>query len=323
MSLAKHKTALGFFSLLALGLLLFGIIALGGGKLFKHDTQFVLYFGSSVSGLSVGAPVVFRGVPLGSVTHISLVANANKSNVTIPVNISIDAANLILATGHPLQDEEEKVAVIQDMVSKGMRGRLQLSSLITGQYRIELDFFPDTPASFKSGTPQYEIPTVATAIDTLQKTIDRIPIEKVVANIDSALTHLSQLIESGDVDRALKAFADTFTQASTLLAALQSSPALLNSTLGNAEAGSAALKADLPRALENLNRAMTDFASAARRVDATTAAAEKSLNTLSPVTQELLNTLRETKTTVRSLRSLTDELDKNPESLIRGRKGAY
>ena len=94
MSLAKHKTALGFFSLLALGLLLFGIIALGGGKLFKHDTQFVLYFGSSVSGLSVGAPVVFRGVPLGSVTHISLVANANKSNVTIPVNISIDAANL-------------------------------------------------------------------------------------------------------------------------------------------------------------------------------------------------------------------------------------
>ena len=316
MSLAKHKTALGFFSLLALGLLLFGIIALGGGKLFKHDTQFVLYFGSSVSGLSVGAPVVFRGVPLGSVTHISLVANANKSNVTIPVNISIDAANLILAT-------EEKVAVIQDMVSKGMRGRLQLSSLITGQYRIELDFFPDTPASFKSGTPQYEIPTVATAIDTLQKTIDRIPIEKVVANIDSALTHLSQLIESGDVDRALKAFADTFTQASTLLAALQSSPALLNSTLGNAEAGSAALKADLPRALENLNRAMTDFASAARRVDATAAAAEKSLNTLSPVTQELLNTLRETKTTVRSLRSLTDELDKNPESLIRGRKGAY
>lgn len=323
MSLAKHKTALGFFSLLALGLLLFGIIALGGGKLFKHDTQFVLYFGSSVSGLSVGAPVVFRGVPLGSVTHISLVANANKSNVTIPVNISIDAANLILATGHPLQDEEEKVAVIQDMVSKGMRGRLQLSSLITGQYRIELDFFPDTPASFKSGTPQYEIPTVATAIDTLQKTIDRIPIEKVVANIDSALTHLSQLIESGDVDRALKAFADTFTQASTLLAALQSSPALLNSTLGNAKAGSAALKADLPRALENLNRAMTDFASAARRVDATAAAAEKSLNTLSPVTQELLNTLRETKTTVRSLRSLTDELDKNPESLIRGRKGAY
>ena len=82
MSLAKHKTALGFFSLLALGLLLFGIIALGGGKIFKHDTQFVLYFGSSVSGLSVGAPVVFRGVPLGSVTHISLVANANKSNVT-------------------------------------------------------------------------------------------------------------------------------------------------------------------------------------------------------------------------------------------------
>ena len=52
MSLAKHKTALGFFSLLALGLLLFGITALGGGKLFKHDTQFVLYFGSSVSGLS-------------------------------------------------------------------------------------------------------------------------------------------------------------------------------------------------------------------------------------------------------------------------------
>lgn len=323
MSLAKHKTALGFFSLLALGLLIFGIIALGGGKLFRHNTEFVLYFGTSVSGLSVGAPVVFRGVPLGSVTHISLVANANKSNVTIPVSISIDAANLILATGLPVQDEEEKAAVIQDMVSKGMRGRLQLASLITGQNRIELDFFPDSPANFKSATPEYEIPTLSTAIDTLQKTIDRIPIEKVVANIDSTLTHITQLIESGEIDRALKACADTFTQANILLAALQSSPALLNSALGSADAGASVLKTELPATLANLNRALDDFAKASRRTDAAAAAAEKSVNTLVPVTQELANTLKEAKKTVRSLRSLSDELDKNPESLIRGRKGAY
>ncbi|MBQ1330178.1 MAG: MCE family protein, partial [Desulfovibrio sp.] len=86
MSLSSHKTAVGFFSIAGVALLVFGLVALGGGRFWKTESEYVLYFGSSVSGLSIGAPVVFRGVPLGSVTHISLVANSTKSNVTIPVH---------------------------------------------------------------------------------------------------------------------------------------------------------------------------------------------------------------------------------------------
>ncbi|MBR6466979.1 MAG: MCE family protein, partial [Desulfovibrio sp.] len=191
MSLSSHKTAVGFFSIAGVALLVFGLVALGGGRFWKTENEYVLYFGSSVSGLSIGAPVVFRGVPLGSVTHISLVANSTKSNVTIPVNISINAKNLILATGSSLKSETEEADVIRDMVAKGMRGRLQLSSLITGQYRVELDFFPDTPAEFKSSTPEFEIPTIMSPMDTLTKTFQHIPVQKIVNQMDKVLTRLA------------------------------------------------------------------------------------------------------------------------------------
>ncbi|MBQ1845281.1 MAG: MCE family protein, partial [Desulfovibrio sp.] len=203
MSLSSHKTAVGFFSIAGVAMLVFGLVALGGGRFWNSDNEYVLYFGSSVSGLSIGAPVVFRGVPLGSVTHISLVANSTKSNVTIPVHISINARNLILATGTTVKNEVEEATVIRDMVAKGMRGRLQLSSLITGQYRVDLDFYPDTPAEFKSSTPDLEIPTIMSPMDTFQKTVQQFPVQKYAAQLDKVLTRLAGIADRGDFDRAV------------------------------------------------------------------------------------------------------------------------
>ena len=64
----------GAFVLGGIGLFALGLVLLAGNRLFSNDLEYVLYFDGSVSGLSIGAPVVFRGVPMGSVTQISLVA---------------------------------------------------------------------------------------------------------------------------------------------------------------------------------------------------------------------------------------------------------
>ena len=104
-----------------LGLLALGFIILGGGRLFSNDMQYVLYFDGSVSGLSTGAPVVFRGVPMGSVTRINLVANTRDSNVTIPVYIRIDEQSFVRARGSAPISESVREEIVRRMVQRGLR----------------------------------------------------------------------------------------------------------------------------------------------------------------------------------------------------------
>ncbi|MBQ1420511.1 MAG: MlaD family protein [Desulfovibrio sp.] len=333
MSLSSHKTAVGFFSIAGVALLVFGLVALGGGRFWKTESEYVLYFGSSVSGLSIGAPVVFRGVPLGSVTHISLVANSTKSNVTIPVNITINAKNLILATGSSLKSEMEEADVIRDMVAKGMRGRLQLSSLITGQYRVELDFFPDTPAEFKSSTPEFEIPTIMSPMDTLTKTFQHIPVQKIVNQMDKVLSRLANLAERGDLERAVKGCADMFESANALLEALHDLQAPLKGILANTEKASSTMPgavesvstglADLPKTLASCREAMAALSQASSQFGRASASVHATMNPDAPVFQEMQRTLREAREALHSVRDLSTAVERRPESLIRGRKGAY
>lgn len=63
MTSQAYKTTVGAFVLGGIALFALGVILLGGGRLFSSDVEYVLYFDGSVSGLSIGAPVVFRGVP--------------------------------------------------------------------------------------------------------------------------------------------------------------------------------------------------------------------------------------------------------------------
>ena len=50
-------TLIGVFVLGALAIALAGLAVFGSGKLFRRTAQFVMVFGGSVNGLSVGAPV--------------------------------------------------------------------------------------------------------------------------------------------------------------------------------------------------------------------------------------------------------------------------
>lgn len=192
MTSQSYKTSVGAFVLGGLGLLVLGIILLGGGRLYSNDLEYVMYFDGSVSGLTTGAPVVFRGVPMGSVTRINLVANSRDSNVTIPVYVRIDENSFVRGGGAYAPSEAFQQEIIRRMVQRGLRARLQIRSLITGQNRIELDFYPATPANFRSSTPDMEIPTIPSPIDTLQTTLAQLPLEQMANSLSAVLENLSQ-----------------------------------------------------------------------------------------------------------------------------------
>src|SRR5215468_9262289 len=84
-----NPTTIGAFVVSAIVLAVGGVLLFGGGKFFQEKLPYVLFFDSSVEGLNVGAPVIFRGVQVGQVTAISAIADPQTYDVRIKVKIEI------------------------------------------------------------------------------------------------------------------------------------------------------------------------------------------------------------------------------------------
>ena len=189
-----------------------------------------------------------------------------------------------------------------------------MQSLVTGQFRIELDFAPGTEAVYRSSTPDLEIPTLPSPIDQLQKRLARLPLADMVASADVILRSLATTLGSGKLDTTLEtvtgAFAGmqaTFARLDSVLAEARLATQRLNTTLGSASA-------ELPQALESFRLAMEN-------VERTTRTAGAALHPASPLMEDMRRMLREATAAMRSLRSVADTIERNPEALIYGKQG--
>ena len=90
MSKTASKTTIGAFVAGALVLLFVAIAVFGSGRLFQSTTRYVLFFDSSIKGLSIGSPVMFRGVPVGRVTEIQLAGSLQELIFQTPVFIELN-----------------------------------------------------------------------------------------------------------------------------------------------------------------------------------------------------------------------------------------
>ncbi|OPX35946.1 MAG: hypothetical protein B1H11_08400, partial [Desulfobacteraceae bacterium 4484_190.1] len=84
MSKKANKSIIGAFVVGAVVLVVTGVMIFGSGKFLSSSERWVLYFDGSIQGLKVGAPVVFRGVRIGSVSEIKLIASTNDFFIKIP-----------------------------------------------------------------------------------------------------------------------------------------------------------------------------------------------------------------------------------------------
>lgn len=310
---AVNQAIVGLFTIGAIILFLAGLFYLGGRDLFNKKQEYVVYFEGSVGGLTIGSPVVLRGVPLGKVTKISLITNPKDSTVSIPVYFTIDKNSLRTFDNRPIDDRLEH-RVIRRMVALGMRARLEIKSMITGQMAIELNFEKDPPpAKYYSGDPEFEIPSVRSSYEEFEKRIMEIPLEETVRSLQKVLAGLNDILASGQIQRGLTGFADTFEESSRILreSRLQ---ATAQNVLNNLEHSSQAVNQRLPAALDNVNKAMANLATATSQVN-------QLLDRNSSIVQDLRRLLRDGAEASRSLRHLADMLERNPEALLKGKKG--
>ena len=71
----------------------------GGGKFFQEKAPFVIFFDSSVQGLNVGAPVVFRGVQVGQVAKVEALYDPKKTTIHVKVIVELVPGSVRVAEG--------------------------------------------------------------------------------------------------------------------------------------------------------------------------------------------------------------------------------
>lgn len=193
MSRKANKTAIGMFVVGAVALLVAGIAVFGSGAIFKQSDKYVLFFDGSIKGLSVGAPVIFRGVKIGNVSDISLLYDPKNKNVLIPVIIDVELARV--------QGVPDKLGYpdYNRLVKRGLRSRLEIQNFITGQLMIGFDFYTDKPAKIYNILKQYpELPTLPISPDIFE-IMEEIPIKEISHNLNEAVEGINKLVNSEGV----------------------------------------------------------------------------------------------------------------------------
>ncbi|WP_319780429.1 MlaD family protein [Maridesulfovibrio sp.] len=72
MSRKSNPFRLGLFIIIGMLLFVSVLAILGAGKIFERSVKMETYLNESVNGLEVGSPIKFRGVKIGTVSHIVL-----------------------------------------------------------------------------------------------------------------------------------------------------------------------------------------------------------------------------------------------------------
>ncbi len=331
MSAKANPTRIGFFVVGAIVLLLGSIVAFGSGQLFQKTEHYVAFFDGSLTGLDVGAPVTFRGVPIGAVTDIQVQYFADDQTMSIPVFFELIPGRLRLI-GELTGSNQERLQVLLD---RGLRAQLVSQSLVTGQLAIQIAFMPEEPMELVGGVPEFfEFPTVPSTTEELMSQLKDLKLDELVASAVKLIDDIDVLVTDPNTAKLVPELIALASDAKGLVSHIDANvQPLSDGVLGVTTSAKATLdqgKGTIAHLDAQLSPVITELRTLIRDVDArvpkTLAVLEATLvradGTLKPDSELMRNlnrTLNEFSNTARSVRKLADELERNPSALIRGK----
>jgi paraquat-inducible protein B len=262
--------------------------------------RFVLYFNESVRGVSVGAPVTLLGIQAGEVTDVGLQFDPKTLDLRPRVEFVFYPERIIarLAPGDQALGRsvaKEIAGERQEMLKRlfeerGLRAQLRTGSYLTGQQFVAFNYFPNAKkVKVDLGGEPVELPVVPSTLPDLEARVtaildklDTIPFEAIGKDARRTLESANAMLR--EVDRTVKNLDREVTP-------------------------------ELKASLEELRRTAANADRVMQGVDATLVGRD------APAQQELRDALQEVARAARSVRVLTDYLERHPEALIRGRPG--
>jgi paraquat-inducible protein B len=233
---------------------------------YKYGLYFVVRFSQSLKGLLPGAPVEYRGIPIGRVERLMIKEMVEEGiesgqpgiGEPIPVLIYVEPARL------ELPDLESSVVAMQQTVAigvaNGLRATLETGNLLTGAKYIGMDYFKrQEEVSIGEWDEYAEIPTISggfgqvmVQVTALLDKFNAMPLDKTVDNANSAIAELDKTLASlrvileekstqelpGELNATLaelRAVLDGLSPDSAFYQNLNATLQQLNRTLGNVE----------------------------------------------------------------------------------------
>lgn len=330
-----NPSLIGGFVLGGIILLIGALFVFGSGDLFKEKRRWVTYFDGSVGGLNVGAPVTFRGVRVGTVTDVQLQLDPKALTARIPVYFELDPERVNWVGG--------KVAQSPKLVAEaGVRAKLGMQSLVTGQMQVDLDLLPDTPAQLVGTDPRVpEIPSVPSEFDVFKQQLSELPLRELLASIDRAVTNIDHLVSSPEVRDSVRSLAASLAETRQLVASVHAEAVPLmremtgtaqsvRQTSDQARTSLRVVEGDLHATMGEVRQlsasTRTDLRATLRSADGALQQARATLASLDGIVADdtrsradIESTLQNLAQASSALRSFADTVERNPNSILVGR----
>ncbi len=340
----KNQAVIGAFVVGAVVLAVVGVIVFGSGKMFQKVNRYVMFFEGSVKGLNIGAPVTFRGVKIGSVVEITLRVNPENLKFRIPVVIEINKGKIEKTAEVTASNE----AALRRLIDRGLRARLDMQSMVTGQLLINLEMLSAEPKRLSGIAQKYmEIPTIPSSFERFAKSIESLPIQEVMDKTSASLTALEAFLENPALTESVNHINRAAANAEQLTAALdQKITPLVDSfqrvadhadqLILNVNAQVEPLAGDANRTLHSVDNAADRVSHAANAFADLSTGAQPTIDNVgqafanvadltdanSKERAELRSVLKELSEAVRSIRVWSSYLERHPEALIQGKGGS-
>lgn len=298
-----NPAAVGAFVLGSLALAVGGLLFFGGGRLFADVDRYAIYFDGSVNGLQVGSPVKLEGVEIGQVKAIRAIADAAHGNVYTETVVEIDRSRFE-RRGPWIPDPHQRAKAL---VERGIRARLELQSLITGQLYVAVLLLPGTPPRLVAppDAPYPEIPAVPSTSQEVQRVVrsavekfEALPIQDIAAKLDAILAGVDRLLNEAKLDEAVANLSSTLVEA--------------QGAIGEARRVLRGVDAQLGPVSESAIATLDEARSALQ-------GARSTVNPDSPLAYQLSAALEELADAAKAMRELAVYLERNPSSLVFGR----
>ncbi|MBE6380994.1 MAG: MCE family protein [Lentisphaerae bacterium] len=326
----QHYFRIGIFAVVALLILVASLFYLGIAEDFSERIYFTTTFPGSVQGLTKGSEVKYKGVPIGSVEKITILADKQ----LIKVDMSVDPK--VFKDLNSTTDSADGLEPLREFFRKeradGLRCYLELSG-ITGQRYIEMDYLPpehkqEAPTTEIADTDEViYIPsapgTFSNIIDSVAQSLEKIAkldIEKLAGDLEKNLEALHMLIS----DPALKQMLERLD---TIAGNIENISRNIDETLDEKEMKK--ITANLNDNLENLKVLSAELNlklqqlkmdEISTKLTLTLESGQQLMENLSESSNDATRTMQQINALTENLNELVDELKRDPSSLLRGKQ---